>query len=183
MEYFKKHKEYTHFVICPDDLVINSNSFNLLCRDIEEHDFSNICGISNIDEERPDYYCCKPLGLNPKTKGRNFTKEDKDELTDSIVQVGFTGYSCQFLERDLVEQLSFTGACNKDQGCLDLQMALEMSELKLPMMVDFNADFWHMRTHSRKQAYDWVKGTHHPDEGYIKIIHKDAVYHDSKTYG
>ncbi len=183
VDYFKKHKQYTHFVICPDDLVIATDSFNILKRDIEEYGYNNICGVSNVDEDSPDYYCCKPYGLNPATKGRNFTNEDKQQLTDNIIQVGFTGYSCQFLDRDLTEKLSFTGACNNDEGCLDLRMALEMNKMEIPMLVDFDANFWHMRKHSRKQAYEWVRDTTHtPDEGYTITYKAGGVFSDNKTF-
>ena len=183
VDYFKKHKQYTHFVICPDDLVIHFHSFNKLVKDIEEYGYSNICGISNLDEDRPNLYCCKPYGLNPATKGKNFDFEDKKILIDNIIQVGFTGYSCQFLERDLVDKLSFSGACNDDKGCLDLQMALEMNKLKIPMMVDFTAEFWHMRNHSHKQAFDWVNGhTHKHDEGYDITVMSGGVFRDGNIF-
>ena len=181
-DYFEKHKEYTHFVICPDDLVIPLDSFNILKRDLEEYDFTNICGISNVDEDRPDYYCCKPYGLNPATKGKNFTKDDKEILIDNIIQVGFTGYSCQFLDRDLVDELSFTGACNNDEGCLDLRMVLEMNKMDIPMLVDFDAYFWHMRNDSRVSALKWVKGPHYEGEGYTITVKAGGVFRDGKTF-
>ena len=56
-DFFLEHEEYTHLVICPDDLVIYYVPFMKLRRETEKYDFPNLCGISNLDEDRPNLYC------------------------------------------------------------------------------------------------------------------------------
>ena len=173
-DYFLEHKEYTHLVICPDDLVLYYDAFMNLVRDIEEYKFTNICGISNLDEDRPDLYCCKPLDISVETKNHNCDKEFADKLDDKIIQVGFTGFSCQFLERKLVEKLSFGGGCNNGKGCMDFQMAYELNKLKVPMLVDFDSYFWHMRMAQLQKVKEWKSKPH--DEGYSVLCKSGSVY-------
>ncbi len=167
-DFFLEHKEYTHPVICPDDLVIYYDPFMKLVRETEEYNFSNLCGISNLDEDRPDLYCCKPLGMSPKTKGHNIDKEYADKLKGKIIQVGFTGFSCQFLDRELVKKLSFTGLDNTPNN-LDQQMANELNELHVPMIVDFDAYFWHMRKAQLANVKEWKNNPVKP-KGYNILV-------------
>lgn len=149
--YFLEHKEYTHLVICPDDLVIDYDSFMILKRDVEEYDFSNLAGIANIDESQPNVYCCKPLGIDitQNSKGSFYTK---DTIPEEVFEAGFTGFACQWINRELMEKLSFTGGCNNGEGCMDFKFTEEIGE---PQMVEPRAFFYHMRCAQIEQVKKW----------------------------
>jgi hypothetical protein len=165
-EWFLNHEEYTHLVICPDDLVLDYDTFMILARDVKEYEFSNLCGICNLEEGTPDTYTPKALGIDysDNTASSYWTKET---IPDEIFEVGFTGSACQFIERDLVKLLSFTGYCENGQGCFDAQFAKEMTDMKRAILVQPEALFWHMRKEQYKEVREWLKKE--PEEGYTAL--------------
>lgn len=46
-EFFLKHKQYTHFAICPDDLIVTPQGVEQLIESAERRDF--IAGMCNVD--------------------------------------------------------------------------------------------------------------------------------------
>lgn len=153
---FLDNKKYTHLVICPDDLVIDYDSFMILKRDVEEYDFNNIAGVANLDESQPDVYSCKAVGIDPtsKEKGSYLEKSHFIDIHEPCM-VGFTGFACQWIERSLVEQLSFTGGCNNGKGCMDLQFTREMDKLGIGQIINPDAFFYHMRNAQHLQVRKW----------------------------
>jgi len=170
---FLKNKEYTHLVVCPDDLDIDKDSFNQLLWDIEEYDYPALAGIANLDEDRPTVYCCmaqKFCNYNedhtPATKGAWYSSIKETFLpSEPIFRVGFAGFACQFIRRDLMEKVSFEGSCNGGTGCMDWKFAQECDKLGIPQMVDQRAFFYHRRTTQYDEVRAWKNGEHRPDEG------------------
>lgn len=173
--FFLKHDEYSHIVICPDDLLINLDSFNILCDAVKEHGYNNIAGVAEVDQinvnECDFVYCCIPIGADwhdwyrkIKTRNRHII------LPKSIFQAGFTGYACQFIDRELANKLSFTGYLDNKKTALDRQMAIEMNEMKIPMYVEPNAFFKHLNQHQRKEMLKFVKNDDGMN-GYVKFLH------------
>lgn len=164
-DFFLLHKEYTHIVICPDDLVIHYDAFEMLLRDVEEYDLSNLSGVAYIDEGSIGVYCCKPKGIDLTNQSKGSFYEDssnknvhpKNILPNKIFEVGFTGFCCQFLERELVEKMTFKGGCEDGAGCMDLEMAYNCQKLDKPMMVQPNAFFTHLRNRCKEEVQAWKK--------------------------
>jgi hypothetical protein len=172
--FFLNHEEYTHLVICPDDLVLHYDAFEMLKRDVEEHDFLNLCGVSFVDEDS-SAYCCKPMGVDitKSTKESYYQKtgtkgiKDNQILPNEIFDVSFTGFTCQWISRDLMEKLSFDGGCNDGKGCMDLQFAYDMKGI--PMLVEPNAYFTHLRNRCKNEVKEWlVNGDHTGYSVYLK---------------
>ncbi len=151
-DFFLSHSEYTHIVIAPDDMVVDYDSFMTLQRDVKEYRLTNVAGIANLGQDDPDVYSCKPIGVPfiQKTKGSYY---DKNNIPNELFTVGFTGFACQWLERELVEKLSFKGWCNNGQGCMDAQFSTEMNEMVNMQIVDPKTYFPHLRN----EQYDEVK--------------------------
>lgn len=168
-EFFIDHEEYTHIVIAPDDMVIDYDSFMRLKNDVIEYGFSNISGLANLGQNDPDIYSCKPVGvpLGQNTKGSYY---EKHNLPDSIFEVGFTGFACQWIERKLVEKLSFTGWCNGGKGCMDAQFSKELSDMGIPQLVDPDTYFPHLRNEQYDEVRAWKNAAHEPDEGWTEFI-------------
>ena len=164
--------DYTHIVIAPDDMVIDYDSFMTLLYDVEEYQLSNLAGISNLDQSDIDVYSCKPLGTDPRSKedGTYYTKKT---IPDGIIEVGFTGFACQFIERELVKKLSFTGGCNNGMGCMDLQFTNELKDIGISQFVETNTFFLHLRNTQYQKVRAWKnRGDHTDDEGYTVLIRK-----------
>jgi len=175
-DFFLEHEEYTHIVICPDDLIIDYNNFELLKRTTEENDLSNLCGVAMVDEES-NAYACKPLGVPfSAMSGGSYYYRDKERnyklLPDNqILEVGYTGFMIQFLERDLVEtHLSFDGGCENNNGCMDLMQSREMSSNHIPYLVHTGAFFTHLRRRQYKETKEWIK--HGDHTGYTIHLQK-----------
>jgi hypothetical protein len=177
-DYFLDHEEYTHIVICPDDLVIDYDSFMMLVNDTEEYELSNISGVANIDENQPELYATKRLGVAPtlKHKSAHFTKQELDALDDEIMEVSFTGFGCQFIERELVKKLSFSGLNNTPHN-LDQQMSLEMIELSLPLLINKNAFFYHMRNAQYLKVRSWKSSNIKP-KGWSVLVKAGDIYEE-----
>jgi len=174
-DFFLHMKRYTHIIICPDDLVIDYDSFMMLKRNVSKYNLSNLAGISNLDEGNMDTYCCKPLGvsLTAKSKGSYYEKKN---IPKEIFEVGFTGFTCQWLERSLVEKLSFTGGCNDGAGCMDSKFTEEMIDMGEIQLVQPNALFYHMRMAEYHQVRAWKNRGHEKNEGYNIFLNKDEKY-------
>lgn len=171
-DFFLEHKEYTHLVICPDDLVLNSSGFNILMDDIKEHNYATISGIANIDETSLNVKCCQPTGSleGDKPPSDNWYRTDRTPYlpTEPIFEAGHSGFACQFISRRLMQNLSFTGI--KDGGFMDWKMSKECKDLKIPIMIDRRAEFYHMRNAQYKELHAWIDSKHVPDEG--QLIHQ-----------
>lgn len=167
---FFLESDYTHIVIAPDDMVIDYQSFMTLVEDIEEYELSNLAGVANLDQSDMSVYSCKPLGTDPTSK-QNGTYYDVKTLPDGIIDVGFTGFACQFIERSLVQRLSFTGGCNNGMGCMDLQFTNEMVEMGISQFVETNTFFPHLRNMQYQKVRAWKnRGEHTDDEGYTVFV-------------
>lgn len=169
-DYFLEHEQYSHIVICPDDMVVDYDSFMAIYRAVDEYDFSNLAGVANLDETNFDVYACKPLEYDPesKTAGSYYTSDTLPE--NEIIEVGFTGFTCQFIERDLVELLSFTGGCNKGHGCMDLQFTRELQSLNIPQLLHTGTFFPHLRNTQQDQVHLFKNSEHDPSKESTYLI-------------
>jgi hypothetical protein len=163
-DFFLEHKEYTHIVICPDDLVINYDSFMELLRAVDDYKLTNLSGIANLDETNMNIFSCKPLGTDPTSKsaGTYYTRQTLP--SELFIEVGFTGFACQFIERELVENLSFKGGCNVGRGCMDLQFTNELKEMGKPQIVYTDSFFEHLRLLQIKEVTAWKNKAHDKNE-------------------
>ena len=170
-QFFLDHTEYTHLVVCPDDLEIDYESFCVLFHDVNTQGYPTIAGISNIDETQPDTYCCKPLGLDYSADKPDATKgtfyETNTLPNECIFEVGDAAFTCQWISRGLMKKLSFSGI---NGGYMDWKFSKECHKLGIPQMVDKRATFYHRRFEQKKQLMEWLKGPHPPDEGHSFLM-------------
>ena len=172
-EFFISHDEYDYIVICPDDIIINRESFNVLKVTVEMLEMSNLCGVAMVDETSRAY-ACKPIGVpfdaqsfgsyyySPHMNKRKFELLPKNE----VLEVGYTGFMIQFIRRDLLNHLSFEGGCQNGTGCMDIKQSQEMQKLKLPYLVHTGAFFTHLRRRQYKENKEWIKNGDHT-KGYV----------------
>lgn len=179
-EYFLDHPEYTHIVICPDDMIVDYDSFVKMEKIIKQKNLDNLAGLSNIDETQVNLFSCKPLGTDPTQTGCG-TYFSKDSLPkDEVFEVGFTGFACQWIERKLVERLSFDGACNNNEGCMDLKFTYEMQTLKRKQYVCNGTFFYHMRMAQYHEVMAWKNRAHTEDEGFSYLMRATNMKHSDK---
>lgn len=157
-EVFLEHKEYTHLVICPDDLVLTEEEVESLLDDALIEEFRVVDGICNLDESDPDTWSiqpegCKLTGNKPDVHhGAWYMTDKKPKLPDEMwIKVGHSGCACRVINRETFEKLSFTGA-NNGEGWFDYQMSKELKELGIPIWINTHCKFWHMRNNQKPQT-------------------------------
>ena len=181
--FFLMREEYTHLVIWPDDLVYDDIGFRQLLLDVEEYELSNLAGTASLNEDMtPNISCTKQKGADLFAQSHGswyqFEKTDKDRkntlvLPDEIFEVGFTGFCCQILERDLVRKLSFIGACNENKGCMDSRMSMDMKELGIPLLVQPTIRFTHLRNRQLSEVLAVKSGI---KKGYVKFVPRGVEF-------
>lgn len=168
-KYFLKHEEYTHLVVCPDDLEVTRDALRILTDDIKLLDYPPvIAGMCNMDENQPEVYNIQDTGIsyadNKPPAGKNSWMRRKDLPKDVIFQVGFAGFACEFINREVMELVSFVGATTDGQGNMDWAFTKECSMLDVPILVDKRVNLWHRRIEQYKEVKEFRAGRLHAGE-------------------
>ncbi len=141
--YFLDYTEYTHIVLCPDDLEIPAYALNILL----SSPFETTSGICNIDESQPNVYDIQPLGCDYSREKPLTTKEafyTKETIPDKqYLEVGHGGSACRVISRSIFDKLSFTGATIA--GWWDWQISKDLHKLKISNMVNTTVILFHRR--------------------------------------
>jgi len=108
-KFFLKHKQYTHFAICPDDLIVSEEGVNQLVNDAETRDF--IAGTCNVDMTDMDMLAMTYNLPSKERKGRRFVWYRKEDLQfrEPIINVGWCGTPFAIFPRRVIEKLQFLG--------------------------------------------------------------------------
>lgn len=111
-DYFLRHKEYTHMVMAPDDLVITKSGFDKLLEDVDKYRFAYLGGLCNLrwgDLRYAVGMFYDGMTINYGWLNKTGVKEQVKEQGWHIIQVGFNGWICGFIERSIVEKVPFRG--------------------------------------------------------------------------
>jgi len=170
------HDEYTHFILCPDDLEVNPTNLEILLNDVKCRDIETISGICNIDESQPHTYAIHPLGVDltsekpPVTYGSYYMRDKKPILPDTVfLEVGASGFACQVISRGLMEKLSWIGANNGGTGNFDWQFSKDCHKLGIPIMADLRVKLWHRRQEQWDRVQEFKTNPIKP-EGYSFLL-------------
>lgn len=156
--FFLDHKEYTHFAICPDDLIVTPEEVDRLWQQMVTKDLPVLMGICNV--ERQDHG--NPNGElamthNMPDGNRSFRtyefyrKSELAGLPDPIVQVPWCGTPFAIFRRDVAEKLTLSGDMRWNPGTscsysFDVDIAHDLHNLGIPLLVDTSCYFYHLRT-------------------------------------
>ncbi len=172
-KFFINNTGYTHLAVMPDDLEVRPENIMQLINDIKDGGYQVIGGMCNIDESQPTVYNIQPLGSNyetpgpPTCKGSWYSDNDKPVLTGKdIFEVGFNGFALMFIERSVMEQLSFTGATDGGESNFDWNVCRQCHKLGIPIMTDKRVSMYHRRFEQYDEAKAFKKGILHKNEGY-----------------
>ena len=163
--YFLDHEEYTHFVICPDDLVIEKEHIDTLIKDLEENDYPTISGVCNVDmgdnkeklnitENLPH-----PQRTVPERKqvGWRFYSwvPRNTRFIDPIIRVPFSGFAAMFISRDVMKRYKFiddakhNGTPDMLTGAIDVMFSNLCAFENVPQMVDTRVRMKHLKGSTR----------------------------------
>lgn len=154
--YFLQHKEYTHFVILPDDLLVPISTFDKLISDLKKKDYAVLSGICNFNcetigtKDRPGSYD-RQLAVDANhIKGTEHLLEREVPHPDHYVKAGqfkgikrvsFSGFAVAFIRRDVIEKIGFD---TKGRG-LDSAFSHKLLLEKIDQYVDFDAESLHLK--------------------------------------
>jgi len=169
-DYFLKHPEYTHMIICPDDLVILPKDLVQLAVDIYNNDYPIISGICNVDLDiTKDFYSITeniphPVRpLMPKEGERKWgwrwyswyndisIKREQELQKQEIIQVWHSGFALQALRRDVVEQIDFVtdseanNIQNWESAGTDVMFSNSCALSGIPIFADPRIKMLHLR--------------------------------------
>ena len=158
--YFIEHKQYTHFIWCPDDTVIRPSHIEALRKTLEKHDYPVLSGVCNVDlDEMPDYLSITRNLPHPRKNTKSqvgwrwYHWYHKDEA-HGIIRVWHSGNACGIIRRDVLEQIKLTTDEThnptepiQEAGSVDVMFSNSCAVAKIQILVDADVRMLHMRKH------------------------------------
>jgi hypothetical protein len=160
--YFMEHKEYTHMVIIPDDLIVHRDGFELLMRDLQEFDYPALEGICNVNYGEDDRFACGPtINGGPTFFNTKTLQLEKEKQGSEIIQVGSESFCCVFIKRDIIEKYphAIRGMPNSS---FDWGFGTTCYWEHIPMRVDTRAKFLHLAGRARGYLEHFYRGRKNP---------------------
>lgn len=175
---FLENKQYTHFVICPDDLIIKQEHVDKLIQDISSiADSDNCCigGFCNLnisDKKEISNICIDRVNIDPYPNRRyNFvTLQFLREMSihKKFIEVGFSGFPLLAIPRQILEKIEFRNdapAGWEDYGCcLDVMFSHDVWENKFRLLCDLSLELHHMKLDDNRVANFYANGEKEPDK-------------------
>jgi hypothetical protein len=153
--YFRQHEEYTHLVICPDDLIVKGEHIEALKQVLEEHDYPVLAGISNITPAMPGFIStCRYKLPTPFRPGRVYELMTDEEAAEAngVIEVKWTGWPAGFIARRVFDKihLESDNALNKsperEMGqAFDLMFCWNCEKHEIPIYVDTRVRMLHLK--------------------------------------
>jgi len=160
-EYFLNHKEYTHLLILPDDVIATPNHVHLLIQDAHQLDHDKvICGYCNVDFSNDEVAISTSRMNKIPIPGRTdyrfirITNILAGKYEYPFVKVFFQGNALTLIPRGVVEKLSFKGYTEKIDSLFgkimkrevmqDLQMAFELDQQGIDVVCDLRVLVMHL---------------------------------------
>jgi hypothetical protein len=144
-DFFLEHNEYTHMVICPDDLIVTKEVFKILSDDQTVFNYPVLAGICNLSWQQMDTYsCCR------KVSGFQFLTEK--ELTEMrvrsndpqlILHMGHEAFACSWMRRDVVEKIPLEGM--NEGHHFDWAFSIACRKYGVMIHVDTSARMLHLK--------------------------------------
>ena len=162
LDFFLAKEEYTHFVICPDDLVVGKKHIDALIADLVENDYPILAGVCNVNKtDKKDLLNITlnlphPTRNNPKRniigwRYMAWVSADYDYGDEPIQSFPFSGFAAQFISREIMKKIQFAddGKFNQEsdvyRSSLDVMFSNAMALIKVPQRVDLRVKMEHLR--------------------------------------
>jgi hypothetical protein len=169
-----RDKNYSHLVICPDDLLIEKDKLQILlddyhtCLDPKERDITIMSGYCNVDHGAFKYFANISLdNVSPNRNGRTYnwlTLEDmrfRKQIFDNhpntnnhkkkyLLKVKFAGFPLFVIPRKIVEQIPFrndspTGEFDSCGCCVDVMFCYDALQKGYQIYVDSRVGLDHLK--------------------------------------
>jgi len=148
-DYFLKHKQYTHLIPLPDDLIVKQYDLTRLLTDIRRHNYPVISGICNVDnqpENKGNYNICDLKHLptaDPVTRQYVWINSRSKSITrGQPFRVSYMGFALVAIRRDIVEMIPFR---NDGYCCIDTMFCWDCHRADIPIYVDPKINMLHLK--------------------------------------
>jgi len=164
-KWFLDHTEYTHLVICPDDLIIEKQHVDALIAVLEDNNYPVLAGVCNVNMADKKHLLSITENLpHPQrwVPARNqlgwrwYSWIPENRIFDPPVQAFlFSGFACQFLRRDVVKRYrfiddaKFNGTPDLITGAIDVMFSNTCAIEKIPIMADTRVRMQHLKSGER----------------------------------
>lgn len=164
-KWFLDHEDYTHLVICPDDLIIKKEHLDRLISVLREYDYPVLSGVCNVDQGankdflNVTYNLPHPTRSVPEKKQvgwRHYHWVHKNTVFPNIIHPFlFSGFAAMFLRRDVVQRYRFTDDARQNgtpsliTGAIDVMFANVCAIEGIPQMVDTSVRMEHLKGKER----------------------------------
>lgn len=156
-DYFLAHPEYTHLVMCTNDLVVTHKDYEGMLRNIVNHPMIDVwCGVCNVDTtEECDYWnICFDLPVLKWPRQYNWIHKNSG-LKGYVIRVPFAGFPFMWIQRKVMEKMCLNGEdrpgfdgtdlFGKDGYAADLWFCHSLWDWHVPIYCDTNIDMLHLR--------------------------------------
>lgn len=161
-DYFKAHKEYTHLILVPNDLIPSRQAYNKLLINAQKYDVT--CGVCNVDLAKYRDYLNITSNLPAlEYEKRRYRWISKNRYVNMILKVPFAGFPMMCVARHVLEKTRINwlspqmkgenlAIWEKDGGYSnDLAFAYNLDRLGIPIMADTSINLLHLRYQGEKQ--------------------------------
>ena len=111
-KYFREHKEYTHLILVPNDLVYDVTNFEKTKKAILENDYPVLCGLCNVDLKQYKDFWNVVLKLPElsyiERRYRWLAESTRQALLlhgSHFILVGFAGFPATCVRRDVFDSV------------------------------------------------------------------------------
>ena len=147
-------KNYTHFTIAPDDLVIEPRHYEKLVGDLLKYDYPVLCGVCNpyMSPEYRNYVAVCEFNI-PRPRWMDGRRLDwatvwNPEKEKEIRKVLFAGFPFMFIRRDIMERVKFRPDYSFNDGVkagasMDITFCWDCFQNDIPIYADFGCHMLH----------------------------------------
>lgn len=158
-DFFHAHKEYTHLILLPNDLVFTKDNYESMLKTIETNDYDVFCGVCNVDigKYRDKLNITSNLPVIGPYYQRRYFWISKNKYPNIILKVPFAGFPAMWVKRQVLEQTRINWlspqlkgknhAIWENQGGYsnDLAFCHNLNQLGIPIYCDTSVNMVHLR--------------------------------------
>ena len=175
-------KNYTYFVILPDDLGINEDGLKKLFRELENPSIdlaewggnypvlAGICNLSYTNEEQMEKVAAS---VSSTLSQYLLTFRALEGMADSVIKCAWIGFSCEFVHRSVLEKIDFKSYPSLG---IDNTFSDSLVKKKIPQYILKTAKFVHYKGLSVQ--FRNALSTN-PDVTYVGKYKPHVIYVDS----
>ena len=182
--FFKAHKEYTHLILHPNDLICTVQNYNKLISTMKEFQYPILSGVCNVDLDKYwDYWNITSNLPDLNYDLRRYNWISKSRYPNMIIEVPFAGFPMMMISREVLEHTNINWLSPQMKGqnkaiweesggySNDLAFAHNLNRLVIPIRCDTSNQILHLRYHGSSML-----GKKRPEVKLIKYIEPTISY-------